>query len=46
MHLQVKILQNVRKKVFRSRQITIKVSLMLLDIKMWKERQQWTFLMQ
>ena len=38
MHLQVKILQNVRKKVFRSRQITIKVSLMLLDIKMWKER--------
>ena len=38
MHLQVKMVQNGTKKVFRSKQITIKVSLMLLDVKIRRER--------
>ena len=36
MRLQVKIPHNGRKKVFRDKQTTIKVSFMLLDIKMLK----------
>ena len=38
MHLQVQMSQNGTKKVFRSKEVTVKVSLMLLDVKIMKER--------
>ena len=38
MHLQVKIPQNGKNKVFTGKQTTRKVPLMLLDVKMLKKR--------
>ena len=38
MHLEVKIPQNGRNKVFRGKQTTSKVPLVFLDVKKFKER--------
>ena len=43
MHFQVKMLENVRKNIFKDKQTKKKIPLMFLDVKVITERKQFYF---